>query len=139
MFGRIATKLSVLLLKYSRISIEDRIILTASVLDKLQALPLRDIIKFNEEGILLVNGRTLTSEGKAMLREGAKTLLNNATRKMIHEQVAFAAISIGVHNGQTPEQLMFARSAIWYGQQEDILLRKLAQIDDTNDVEEDAE
>ena len=114
------------LLQKSNLSLEDRNNLTTAVLDKLEALPLRAIIENNEEGILLVNGREVDLEKAGMLRTNAKSLLESPLHKLIHQQVAFKAITMGVHKVKTVEEMIFARAALWWGQQEISLLKLLA-------------
>lgn len=126
MLGRLTVKLVLWLLNNSNLSIEDRGLLTTTVLDRLAALPLRDMIVVNEDGSLFVNGRRLTQESKARLRESARTALNNEAFKFIKDQVLFSAVAIGVHKLENERQSFFSRAAIWFGQQEDKYLHVLA-------------
>jgi len=121
-----AVKLCLWLLKRADLSLEDRNKLSTAILDSLQALPLRDIISVDETGSLLVNGRSVGIDEARLLREGARTLLNSPTRKVIRDQVAFQAITLGVHKVEKPEQMFFARAAIWWSQNEENLLKVLA-------------
>lgn len=124
---RLIVKLVIWLLKSSIITLEDRNTLTTSVLDKLTILPMYDIIKVNENGQLLINNRVVDLEKARLLRESALAALNNQSLKAVHEQVLFTAITMGVHNVTTPEQMLFSRAAIWYSQQEITILKTLAQ------------
>ena len=126
MLNTTLVKIIVKLLQKSNLSLEDRNNLTTAVLDKLEALPLRAIIENNEEGILLVNGREVDLEKAGMLRTNAKSLLESPLHKLIHQQVAFTAITMGVHKVKTVEEMIFARAALWWGQQEISLLKLLA-------------
>ena len=127
MFSRLATKLTVWLLKKSNLSLAERTTLVATLLDRLNAIPSRDIIGVNEEGRLVVNGQPLDLEGARQLREGSKLLLESPTWKFVREQVEFRAVVLGVHNGDTPEKVYFSKVAIWFGQQIDEILQLLAQ------------
>lgn len=103
--------------------------LTVSILKELGALPLRDMIITNQEGILLVNGRPLDLESARLLRESASATLNSKAFAFVREQVLFNAVKTGVHKAETPLQMLFAKAAIWWGQEEDRILRTLAQAD----------
>ncbi len=106
--------------------------LVTSILDNLQALPFRDIISVNEQGILLVNGRPLDNESGMQLRESSRAALQSVALKFINDQVAFNAVTMGVHKVERPEQMVFSRAAIWWGQQQLIQLRLLAGDDGTS-------
>lgn len=129
MLTKLAVKLAQFALKRADLSLEDRNKLTIHILKKLDAFPLRDMIVSNEEGKLLVNGRTLSAEGARQLRESARGALRSQARKFVHDQVLFTAITMGVHSLEKVEQSYFCRAAIWYGQQEDLILATLAQED----------
>lgn len=122
------TSIVCFLLRNSKLSLENKTKLTSCLLDKLQAIPASDIIKTNEQGKLEVNGRELDLEGAKILREGAISLLDSQTRKFVKEQIMFEAVKIGVHFGDTPERVMFAKAAIWQLEQEEEFLKKLSQI-----------
>lgn len=112
----------------------DRMLLTTMLFDKIGALPLRDMIRVNEEGRLLVNGRLVGVEAARKLRESARAELNSYARKFISEQVLYTAVVMGVHKMETPEQSVFSRAAIWYKQQEDIWLNLLGgQVDEESE------
>src|SRR3990167_4504919 len=126
--GKLAVYLMGWLLK-SRLSMENRIALTTLLLDKLNFIPAKDIIWMNETGRLEINGQEVTLEMAAKLREGARRDLLSNSLKIIREQVAFRAVAIGVHNGDTAEKIMWARVALWWQQQEKELLELLAGVD----------
>lgn len=126
MLGRIAVKLSIFLLKHARTSYEDRACLTNQILDTLYALPLRDIITINEVGQITVHGREVDVETARALRESAKTALSSTSLDLIRSQVAYAAVTAGVHKAEMPEQILFGKAAIWWGQQEKALLELMA-------------
>lgn len=135
MWGRLATKLAVYLLRSSRLSNEDRQLLTATMLDRLGALPLRARITVDEAGTILVDGRPTTMEVARHLRESSRNLLKNFSRKFVRDTVTFMAIKEGVHVNLTPEQGLFAKAALWGMQEEDALHRLLAQNSEVEDDE----
>lgn len=125
MFEWLRIKLVKCLLK-SKFSLKNKLILTNIILENLDALPLYDIIKVNEEGTLLINNRPVDFETASKLRDSAKGLMNNYARKVIREQVKFAAITHGIHHAELPEQMLFAKSALWWGDQEEEVIKILS-------------
>jgi hypothetical protein len=128
---RVIIKLVVWLLESNKLSFESRNKLITCILNKLYALPFRDIIKRDEQGVLLVNGKPLDLEGSIVLKDSARGALQSVALKLIREQVAFNAVTLGVHQVQTPDQMIFSRAAIWWGQNEESLLKLLASEDGT--------
>ena len=114
-------------MQHSKFSLENRTKCTTALLNKLNFIPYIDIIKVDTKGRTVVNGRPLDLEKSKQLREHAKVMLDNPTRNLVREQVAFKAVNIGVHNGDTPEKLYFSRVALWIYQKEDELYHTLAQ------------
>lgn len=127
MWGRLATKLVVWLLRNGRLSNENRQLLTAELLDRLGALPLHASIRIDELGNWFVRGRPLTLERAHKLHQGAKAMLKNYTRTFVQEQVRFMAIQKGVHENVSPEQGLFAKAALWAMQEEQALYLSLGQ------------
>lgn len=125
--GGFATKFVIFLLRNSRISIEQRQILTSALLNKLGALPLRAKITLDVGGTVHVDGRSLSLEVARKLKEGSAMQLNNTARRFVRETVMFLAIKKGVHENNSPEQGLFAKAALWYMQEEDDLYTRLAQ------------
>ena len=106
------------------LSLEERSLLITAVLGKIAALPLRDIIIPNEEG-LFVNGRKATSEEQVSLRESAIAVLNSKAFRLIREQVLYATF-VQATKSAIFEDMIFSKAAVWFGQQEETYLRLLA-------------
>ncbi|HEY9826357.1 MAG TPA: hypothetical protein V6D19_12990 [Stenomitos sp.] len=123
-------KLVIFLLTRAKISNENRLSLTNAVLDKLGALPVRDAIRQDETGALLVNDRPVDLETAKLLRESARGALNSMALKVVREQVEFAAITVGVHQATDPWAMIFGKSAIWYHQQQEKYLKILVGQED---------
>ena len=121
-----ATKLTVYLLRRRDLTVRERTLLTGVLLDKLVALPASAILSTDESGQLLLYGRPLAIEQIKQLRESAKVVLLSSARKAVREQVAFMAVQLGVHHGDTPEKVLFSKAALWQGQEEDKLYEMLA-------------
>lgn len=125
MLGSIATQLAVWLLKAS-LSKENRMKLTNAVLTKLGAIQSSDVLGWDGQGVLHIQGRKVEMEQARVLRESAKVLLNSPARKLVRDHVAFKAVTIGVQKAELPEQMMFGKSALWWGDEEDKILMTLA-------------
>lgn len=115
------------LLKGKRLSPQERMDLTELVLTKIDYLPSRAIITVRNE-VIFINEVPLDNEKAYVVREAANSALKNAALKAVHDQVLYLAVSLGVHQAQTTEQIQFAKAAIWYGQQERELLNTLATL-----------
>lgn len=114
------------LLGRGTLTVEEANQLMGILLSSLNVLPIRAILQY-EGRRLLVNGKPLEMEEAAQLLHQARLLLNNPALKLVQEQTAFAAVLHGVHKAETPAQMLFARAAIWWGQQEQELLELLAR------------
>lgn len=130
MFTKLVIKLTLFALKRADLSLEDRNLLTGLLLERLGALPLRDTITNNEEGKLLVNGRSLDLEGAIRLRASARAVLGSPAYKIVYEQVAYEAVNLGTSKAESAKEMIFARAALWWSQQEISFLKMLAGSDD---------
>lgn len=134
MVGGWVTKLAVMLLRNSRLSNENRQLLTTVLLGRLGALPLHATITFDSAGQIFVNKKQPDLETSKRLYETSKSMLNNFARRFVREQVLFMAVKMGVHENISPEQGLFAKAAIWFYQEEEELYRKLAQLEGVEDA-----
>lgn len=100
--------------------------LTALILERLGALPYKEIISQDENG-LVINGVPVDFEKARLIRESAIAALENPALRLVREQAAFAAVTYGVHKAETPAQMLFGRAAILWGQNEQRFLEILAQ------------
>ena len=110
---------------------ESRIKVVNALLDNLRVLPIRDIIKFNEMGQLLVRGKPLEHEQALQLKESARNVLLSPARRIVLDQVAYEAIKLGVYQATSPETILFAKAALWHDEQTEKILRLLAQEEET--------
>lgn len=126
MFDKLAVGIAVWLLKKSTLNVDLRNTLVLHTLDKLGALPFRDILTANTEGDIIVGERTLDKEQAFQLRESAKAALDNQAITLAKAQVAWKAVVMGVHKAENPDQMIFAKAALWYGQELEDMLATLA-------------
>lgn len=125
MLGSIATTVAAWLLK-SRLSTENRLKLTNAILSELGTIQSSDVLTWSDAGVLHIQGREVDVEQARLLRESAKVLLNSPARNIVRKHVEFKAVTLGVQQAVSPEQMMFGKSAIWWGQEEDKIFRTLA-------------
>lgn len=111
------------------LSLDQRLTLSTMIMDNLDALPIRDIIYVNDSQQLIVGDHVVDLEQMKLLREHAITALENKSLALIRNQVAYTAVSNGIHKAVTPEAMLFNRAAIWYHQTLEIQLKFLAQQD----------
>lgn len=127
MWSRLVTRVVIYVLGSTRVSLEDKNLLTGLILDKLQAAPLRAILETDEEtGVLLVGGKSIDIEKGKQLMSAAQGALRNPALNLIREQVVHEAFIGAAVKSQHPYDLVFYRAALWWGQQVDIHLKKLA-------------
>lgn len=129
MWGKLATKATLFLLRHASLKNEERQLLTAMLLEKLGALPLHARITLDNTGAVFVNGRKLDGETAISLRHAAAAMQRNAARKLVNEAIVFMAIVDGVHKNVTPDMGLFAKAALWFHQEEDKLYQALAALE----------
>jgi hypothetical protein len=113
-------------LQDEKMDLEKRYLLTGTILEKLEALPLRDIIKRNEGGKLLVNGRSLDYDVSRKLRNDAQLVLDSKVFEFVYEQVTHEAIKLGTLSGKSLDELYFYRAGIWFSKKLIEFLKDLA-------------
>ena len=113
MLQRAGVRLAKWLLNSGTLSIEDSVSLTTVLLDKLGALPYKDIIYVDEQGRLIVQGQPVNIDEAKALYSSALVALNNKALKYIFEQTKFTAVNHGLNKAETVEQVYFGRTALW--------------------------
>lgn len=106
---------------------EMRAYLLSTALEEIGAFPAHAIIAVDADGSIRVNGNQLDFEMAIALRDSARSALSSPARRLVREQVAFAAIAHGIHQGTTTEALVFSKAALWWGEREDEFYRILAR------------
>lgn len=124
---KLATRLAINLLKRAELSTDDRAALVTAILDKNQALPIRDVLLFDEQRNVFIDGKQLTGEQTIMLRSSAESLKDSFARKVVHDQTTFEIVKLGLHQGLNPEMILFAKAALWCHQTEDRIIASLQQ------------
>lgn len=114
-------------LQNTKLSLEDRVALTTAILDKLHALPIGNIVHFTESGVM-INGKELDQDQMISFREACVVLKENFARKVIHEQVRYKAIDMGINKALSMDTIMFAKAAIWVVNEIEILIAKLSTV-----------
>jgi len=127
MWSNLVTTLTIWALKSKRLSGVQKTRVTNELLKNINAVPIHEIITYDQQGSLVIQGRKLEFEQAQALLMNMEALKNNNARKLIREQVAFEAIKLGLHQGETPEKILFAKAALWYAEQEQKLIDSLVQ------------
>lgn len=115
------------LLKNKKLSVKDKQLLTNQALTSIGALPTHAILTVDNNK-LFIRGVPVDDERKYLIREAAESALHNTALRTIHEEVLYQAVSMGVHQAHTPEMMQFAKAAIWWGQEQDKLLKSLSEL-----------
>lgn len=123
-------RFALFLIKRAKLDVEKRNQLASVALDKLNATPFKDVFTFREDGSLLINGNEIDMETARKLRESARGALNSSALRLVHESVTYQAFVQAAIEAKTDEDLLFGKSAIWFGQQEIKLLKLLAGEDE---------
>lgn len=126
MLGRFSSWFACTLLKVSVLSDADRAKLSSVIMQELGALPVKEIIETDAQGTLYLLGKPADKDVLTKLRHSAKATLNSYALNLIHDQVTWEAIKLGVHTAKSNPDLTFSRAAIWYGQQERKILTAMA-------------
>lgn len=134
MWSKLVAKLAVRALNMTILSVEDRNLLTAAILNTLQALPLHAILEQDESGAMIVQGKPLDVEKGRQLRDGAAAALRNPALLLIREQITYTAFVGASITSKIPEDLLFYRAALWWGQETEKLLKLLAQRSEEPDL-----
>jgi hypothetical protein len=126
MFKNFLIKIVCFLLKKSNLSLEQKNILSTSILDVLNALPLKESLALNEQGELELNGKVVDADKAIQLKESANVALGNLANILIAEQVNYEAIVNGVHRFNGDSGQLFMRAALWWEQERKKKLESLA-------------
>lgn len=114
------------LLKSKQLSEADRARVLNSLLASVQALPVREIITYDLDGTMIVNGRKLTTEQAISMKQAATSLQNNRFYRLIKEQIAWEAIKMGIHQSHVFDAVLMSKSALWIQSEEMKLIRNVA-------------
>lgn len=123
---KLLCKLSVWLLKSKRLDNESKSVVLNALLSNMNALPISDILSFDLQGSLKLNGKPLTIEQAVSIKEGAVSLKNNATYRLIKEQIAFKAVNMGIHNAINLDMVLFSKAVLWVQEREVELIESLS-------------
>lgn len=107
------------------LSQEERILVFNKLNQSLNVFPIDDVIKFRQDGAFLINGKQLTLEQFQNFRQSIDALKTNFAFQVIADQILYKAIAIGIHQGLSPDQIIFSKSSIWFIQEFRNLLEKL--------------
>ena len=127
MLGNIITKIVIWLVHNAKFSTENRIACTNVLLEKLKAIPSRDIVNVVAGGQVYINGKAIDAGKMSQLKRQAQTLLDDPLRQLVREEVSYRAVKLGVHKANNLEEIFFSKAAIYQAQEEDTIYEQLAQ------------
>lgn len=137
MFGKIVSQLTVYALRHKRLSGEQKAYVASALLDNLEAPPIADIITITADGTMLIRGRRLSVEQAIAFKESGASLKKSFALKLIHDQIKFLAINIGIHQGLTQDGITFSKASLWVVQEVEKLVNQfsgeLSTFDETDD------
>lgn len=125
MLQRLIATLAVKLLRSHKLTGEQKAKVTSALLDNIGALPIRKIFTFTQQGTILVNGKELTIEQAIALRDSARGFKDSYARRLIHDQLRFLAVEMGVHTGLNADMIMFSKAMLYNFEQEQELIDML--------------
>jgi len=125
MLNKLITKIAILALHSKRITGESKNKIIEALIKNIGALPVKKIISFDDFGVLHINGRPLESEQAINFQLSVRALADNEARKIFNQQKRFLAIEMGVHNGLTPEMIIFSKACLWDIEQDEILISQI--------------
>lgn len=114
-------------LRKANLSIEDRSALVSCILEKVDALPIGDVLSI-EGDYISVNGKQMDQEQVIHFREACANLKDNFARKVLSEQIRYKAIEQGIMKSTSTDTLMFSKAALWCLNEYEILLAKITNI-----------
>jgi hypothetical protein len=119
-------------LNRSWLSIKDKNVLVTAVINTLD-IPTRSILTTDENRRILVQGVPLSIEQTQQLQESAFALTNNQALHLIRDQVRFTAVQNGflTNVDADPIRELFYKAALWYAQEEKVLIASLAGSQDS--------
>lgn len=74
----------------------------------------------------MIDGKNLDQEATINFKEACAVLKENYARKVIHEQIRYKAIDLGINKALSVDTLMFSKAAIWVLNEIEILIAKLS-------------
>lgn len=80
----------------------------------INSFPLQDPIEVMMDGSYVLNGQKMTIEEVVKFRQGISALKDNWAFQILGDKILFDAIKQGVHFAETPEKMMFSKTAIWF-------------------------
>jgi len=101
-------------LEENELSPREHIRLLGILNKSINTFPLQGAITVTQDGGYTANGQKLTLDEVVKFRQGISALRNNWAFQLLGDQILFEAIKTGVHHGDTPEKIMFSKTAIYF-------------------------
>lgn len=101
-------------LENNELTQEEHLRLLGILSKRLNAFPLEHVITLAVDGGYLVNGQKLGMDEVVKFRQGISSLRDNWAFQLLGDQILYEAIKWGIHNGNSMDQMMFSKTAIWF-------------------------
>ena len=101
-------------LESNELNSKDHLRLLGILNKNFNSFPLGNVVLFTQDGALAANGRKLDLDETVKFRQGIGALKDNWAFQLLGDQVLYEAIKHGVQFGDTPEKILFGRSAIYF-------------------------
>lgn len=111
---------------FAKLKQNSRALILNYLLESVGGIPYKNLITYEPDGTLLINGKKLELEQAISFRESVILLQNNQAYKVIKEQIAYEAVKYGIHSSLTSEMLLLSKAALWIQQQELKLINDLS-------------
>ncbi len=122
MLEKIITKLTVFALRHKKLTGEQKATVISVLLGNMNMFPITDVLRIDKSGRLLVHGKQLSIDQSISLNESGAALKASFARRLIHEQMKFRAITIGIHDGNNLEEIVFSKAVLYVIQEENALI-----------------
>ena len=96
--------------KRAKISKEDKLALLTAILEKINALPLRQTILAEGTSIKL-NGKALSKEQIINLKTNVMALKDNPAHQLFKDQLTYLALNLGIVKSVGIDELFFCKAA----------------------------
>ncbi len=113
------------LLKEVRVTKKNKGRILSSLLDNVHAVQISEVIRFDEQGGIHLDGKLLSKEEHIAFLTSVESLSNSFALKYIRNQIARECVKIGVYQAMNEDQILFAKAALWYQQEENKLLQTI--------------
>ena len=127
MLQKLTTALTLWLLNRVTLKGEYKAKITAKLLDNLQAVPISNILFIDKMGRLYIDGKLATQEQALSIKASGISFKDSFLEKLINDQITYQALQLGIHEGNTTDQIIFSKAALWVIQERKKLITQITE------------